>query len=127
MAGLCRSFLHVDGVQVVNNDGLHGDREICGGIKLAAGDHVVVVSTVIYAHSGFPTKARTCTHSHVKNISVITGNYFVVMTGMRLTYFLIATCASNFQEISRLLFVAFNILAPSMCAHQHLSMQLDMY
>ncbi len=65
---LHRSFLHVDGIQVVNNDGLHGDREICGRIQLAAGEHVVVVSASIrtcmlalmYMYPFIQTKTTAC-------------------------------------------------------------------
>jgi hypothetical protein len=73
-----RSFLHVDGMQVVNNDGLHGDREICGAIKLSAGDHTVVVSTstVLCAHYKLPKTALVCIPRRLCTIFfLITGNH----------------------------------------------------
>jgi len=37
------SFLFVDGVKIVNNDGLHGARRKCGSTKLTSGNHKVEV------------------------------------------------------------------------------------
>jgi hypothetical protein len=39
----CSSFLYIDGQELVNNDGLHGDREICQSASLIAGPHEVKV------------------------------------------------------------------------------------
>lgn len=38
------SKLHIDGLEVVNNDGLHGVQERSGSIPLAAGDHEIRVA-----------------------------------------------------------------------------------
>ena len=39
----CRSKLYVDGPLLVNDDGLHGMVEKCGGIDLTSGPHVVYI------------------------------------------------------------------------------------
>jgi hypothetical protein len=49
--GAGRSMLYLDGEQLVDNDGLHGDRERCGARQLAAGLHDVAVCTIYFLHA----------------------------------------------------------------------------
>ncbi len=43
--------MYIDGDELVNNDGLHGDREICKGTTLTAGLHEVKVRTHASTHA----------------------------------------------------------------------------
>ena len=55
-----RSFLDVDGKQLVNNEGLHGMVERCGTLSLTAGSHNVYIRGFqVTPHPSIPARAHS--------------------------------------------------------------------